>query len=164
MEYVDVNSSPVKSARDFKNCVSYLMKLKFSQCHEDITDFCNQTDDDIENDKQRSDISSLSFSSEAQSLCRPIPDSMPLALSEDPIWLSEFHCFLRSECCEFFRAESTHSTGSLRKIPTLTNYRMRLPVSEGRVGIRCRFCGVAPYHKRAAQAISFPSSICGIYR
>ena len=55
---------------------------------------------------------------------------IPLAIDEDPNWLSEYLCFVRLELVELF--EATHGYGTTKKI------------TNGQVSLRCRFCAKLP--------------------
>lgn len=78
--------------------------------------------------------------------------SSPLGIAEDPNWLSEFHCFVRSDLIEVFRAS--------REDCKLRNYS----ISHKQVGIRCRFCAHLPGSSRAGRSSAFPSSLSQIYQ
>jgi len=80
--------------------------------------------------------------------------SMSLAVpGSDAEWLSELNCFIRTTCVEAFSAtaEQVHKTSK----------RGRITLHQ--VGIRCRFCANRPVDDRAIAAISFPTSVAGIY-
>ena len=79
--------------------------------------------------------------------CRP---AFPLAVDEDPNWLSEFHCFVRSELVELFRAGT----------PMVQQRNFAIQVDQ--VGMRCRFCAHAK--TRAGRSSAFPSSLRQIYQ
>eukprot|EP00977_Amphora_coffeiformis_P011076 scaffold2655_cov179-Amphora_coffeaeformis.AAC.9 len=59
-------------------------------------------------------------------------EKFPLGVEEDANWLSEFHCFVRSELVEICRA--SHDDCKTRN--NATSYQQ--------VGIRCRFCAHRP--------------------
>jgi len=163
---------------ELKECVSYLMTLKFSECNEVVDDNFKfnvggtDTNNHDQGEQEDDETTCNQMSFNLNPMSPPISNtpreasamSTPIATPEDPFWLSELQCYLRSDCCEFFQASASHKTSPLKKLTTLsTSNRTRIPVSEGRIGIRCTFCGHASYHLRAPQAISFPSSISGIY-
>ena len=85
------------------------------------------------------------------------PRSMPLFLGkkQDDLWLSDLHCFIRSNCAEIFVTTvediAVEKWGKSRQI---------VP---GQVGIRCVHCRDVESWARAAQSVSFPSRINGIY-
>eukprot|EP00934_Nitzschia_sp_Nitz4_P006789 Nitzschia sp. Nitz4//scaffold166_size90379//40405//41516//NITZ4_005057-RA/size90379-processed-gene-0.128-mRNA-1//-1//CDS//3329538196//6779//frame0 len=79
---------------------------------------------------------------------------IPLATDEDPNWLSEFLCFVRSDLVEVFRA----SKDDVRSRNTSKKVRY------GQVGIRCRFCAHLPQAARANRSSSYPSSLSRIYQ
>ena len=79
---------------------------------------------------------------------------LPLATSDDENWLSEFLCFVRSECVEVFKATP-------EDVAARMNSKKVLP---GQVGIRCRFCAHLPHRERTGRSSSFPSSINRIYQ
>jgi hypothetical protein len=75
-----------------------------------------------------------------------------LGIDEDSNWLSEFHCFVRSELIEVFRAgrEDCNSRNN--------------SISYQQVGIRCRFCAHMSSSARAGRSSAFPSSLRQIYQ
>jgi hypothetical protein len=75
-----------------------------------------------------------------------------LGISEDPNWLSEFHCFVRSDLVEVFRASHDDVTSRNNSI------------SYQQVGIRCRFCAHLPPNSRSGRSSAFPSSLRQIYQ
>jgi hypothetical protein len=75
-----------------------------------------------------------------------------LALDEDCNWLSECHCFVRSELIEVFRASSEQVKARKNSIAYL------------QIGLRCRFCAHRPPMARAGRSSAFPSSIRQIYQ
>jgi len=76
----------------------------------------------------------------------------PLSIDEDPNWLSEFHCFVRSDLVEVFRA-------------TRDDVKARNnSIAYQQVGIRCRFCAHIPPTSRAGRSSAFPSSMRQIYQ
>ena len=72
----------------------------------------------------------------------------------DSIWLSEFLCFLRSDCCEVFEATSQH----------VLERRKSKQIRLNQVGIRCRFCAHLPHVSRAGRSACYPSSVDRIYQ
>ena len=75
-----------------------------------------------------------------------------LGIDEDSNWLSEFHCFVRSELAEVSRA-------SREDCKTRNN-----AITYEQVGIRCRFCAHKPSSSRAGRSAAFPSSCRQIYQ
>lgn len=75
-----------------------------------------------------------------------------LGMEEDPNWLSEFHCFVRSELIEVFRA--SHEDCKARNNA----------IGHHQVGIRCRFCAHISSNARAGRSSAFPSSLRQIYQ
>mmetsp|Transcript_5660 Transcript_5660/g.11750 ORF Transcript_5660/g.11750 Transcript_5660/m.11750 type:complete len:741 (+) Transcript_5660:263-2485(+) len=75
-----------------------------------------------------------------------------LGIDEDPNWLSEFHCFVRSELIEVCRAGPDDCKTRNNAIRT------------EQVGIRCRFCAHKPSNARAGRSSAFPSSLRQIYQ
>lgn len=75
-----------------------------------------------------------------------IPDS-------DSEWLSEQNCFVRATCLETFSATEDDISR--------TSKRGRIALHQ--VGIRCRFCCHRPLNERAVAAVSYPTSVAGIY-
>jgi hypothetical protein len=75
-----------------------------------------------------------------------LPDS-------DAEWLSELNCFIRATCLEAFSATEEDVAR--------TSKRGRIALHQ--VGIRCRFCTHRPLKERAVAAVSFPTSVAGIY-
>lgn len=76
----------------------------------------------------------------------------PLGIDEDPNWLSEFHCFVRSELVEICRA--SHDDCKSRN--NATSYHQ--------VGIRCRFCAHMAVAGRGCRSSAFSSSLRQIYQ
>ena len=75
-----------------------------------------------------------------------------LGVSEDHNWLSEFHCFVRSELTEVYRASQDDCKARNNAI------------SGEQVGLRCRFCAHKPGNSRVGRASAFPSSLRQIYQ
>lgn len=75
-----------------------------------------------------------------------IPDS-------DSEWLSEVNCFIRKYCIEAFSATEEDVAS--------TSKRGRISLHQ--VGIRCRYCKHRPLKERAVAAVSYPTSVAGIY-
>lgn len=79
---------------------------------------------------------------------------MSLAIQDsDCEWLSELNCFIRSNCVEAFSATDDDVSRSSK--------RGRIALNQ--VGIRCRFCTDCPTKEKAVGAVSFPTSVAGIY-
>jgi hypothetical protein len=76
----------------------------------------------------------------------------PLGIEEDQNWLSEFHCFVRSELVEVYRASQDDCKARNNSI----GYQQ--------VGIRCRFCAHAAPSARAGRSSAFPSSLRQLYQ
>ena len=76
----------------------------------------------------------------------------PLSTPEDPNWLSEFHCFVRSDLIEVFRAGKEH-------VRTRKNI-----IFNEQVGLRCRYCAHMPPSTRSGRSAAFPSSLRQIYQ
>ena len=79
---------------------------------------------------------------------------VPFSIDEDPNWLSEFQCFIRSEILELFRVGQQGIK--------VRNALKSLTVNQ--VGIRCRFCAHLQHGTRANRASCFPSKIDKIYQ
>ena len=79
---------------------------------------------------------------------------LSLCTSDDENWLSEFLCFVRSQCVEVFEATSDDVAARMNSKKVL----------KGQVGIRCRFCAHLPHRERMGRSSSFPSSINRIYQ
>lgn len=79
---------------------------------------------------------------------------LPLATDEDPNWLSEFLCFVRSDIIEVFRASEDD-------VKCRNNTKK---VNLGQVGIRCRFCAHVPSATRTRRSSSFPFTLSRIYQ
>lgn len=73
--------------------------------------------------------------------------------SADHEWLSELNCYIRKNCVEAFSAS--------RDDVTKTSKRGRIVLHQ--VGIRCKFCVCLPLKDRAVAAVSYPTSLAGIY-
>jgi hypothetical protein len=76
----------------------------------------------------------------------------PLGIDEDPNWLSDFHCFVRNELVEVFRA-------SHEDVKSRNN-----SIAYQQVGLRCRFCAHMAPTSRAGRSSAFPSSLRQIYQ
>lgn len=87
---------------------------------------------------------------------QPFYNRQILALStdDDENWLSEFLCFVRSQCVEVFSATREDVASRMNSKKVLL----------GQVGIRCRFCAHIPHRERTGRSSSFPSSINRIYQ
>eukprot|EP00934_Nitzschia_sp_Nitz4_P001414 Nitzschia sp. Nitz4//scaffold151_size53849//17389//19320//NITZ4_006718-RA/size53849-processed-gene-0.58-mRNA-1//1//CDS//3329537129//1414//frame0 len=80
--------------------------------------------------------------------------TMSLAMEEsDHEWLSDLNCFIRKHCVEVFSAEDIDVSHSSK----------RGRIAPRQVGIRCCFCSHLPSKEKAVAAVSFPTSIAGIY-
>ena len=80
--------------------------------------------------------------------------SMSLAMGEsDSEWLSELNCYIRRHCVEAFSATEDDASRSSK--------RGRVAIHQ--VGIRCRFCAGHKEEGTGIAAVSFPTSIGGIY-
>lgn len=83
-----------------------------------------------------------------------VQGSTPLSIpGSDAEWLSELNCFIRSTCLEAFSATEEDIAR--------TSKRGRIAFHQ--VGIRCRFCAHRPSNERAVAAVSYPTSVAGIY-
>jgi hypothetical protein len=82
---------------------------------------------------------------------RPV---LSLSTNDDENWLSEFLCFVRSQCVEVFSASQDDVASRMNSKKVLL----------GQVGIRCRFCAHLPHRERTGRSSSFPSSINRIYQ
>jgi hypothetical protein len=80
------------------------------------------------------------------SISLSIPDS-------DAEWLSELNCFIRATCLEAFSATEEDVAQ--------TSKRGR--IAPHQVGIRCRFCAHRPLKERSVAAVSYPTTVAGIY-
>jgi hypothetical protein len=79
---------------------------------------------------------------------------MSLAMGEsDSEWLSELNCFIRGYCVEVFSATEEDVSRSSKRGRIVLN----------QVGIRCRYCTDVSCKNKAVAAVSFPTSIGGIY-
>lgn len=79
---------------------------------------------------------------------------LALSTNDDENWLSEFLCFVRSQCVEVFSASRDDVASRMNSKKVLL----------GQVGIRCRFCAHLPHRERTGRSSSFPSSINRIYQ
>mmetsp|Transcript_16349 Transcript_16349/g.24082 ORF Transcript_16349/g.24082 Transcript_16349/m.24082 type:complete len:754 (+) Transcript_16349:78-2339(+) len=79
---------------------------------------------------------------------------VPLAVeAADSEWLSELNCYVRKHCIEAFSAQPE----DILK----TSKRGRIGLHQ--VGIRCKFCAHRPLAEKAVAAVSYPTSLQGIY-
>ena len=77
-----------------------------------------------------------------------------LTKTDDPHWLSEMHCYVRSELVEVF---------SLRKKDVLEGYSGRKEPVIGQVGVRCAFCKSLPKGEKPNGYLHFPESLSAIH-
>jgi hypothetical protein len=75
-----------------------------------------------------------------------------LGIDEDPNWLSEFHCYVRSQLLEVFRANH-------EDVKSRNN-----SIFYQQVGFRCRFCAHLSPNARGGRSSAFPSSLQRIYQ
>jgi hypothetical protein len=78
-----------------------------------------------------------------------------LTKADDPHWLSEMQCFVRSDMIEMFSYN--------KKKDSLDGYGGRKVPDVGQVGIRCVFCKALPKAERAQGCIYFPDSLASIH-
>lgn len=76
----------------------------------------------------------------------------PLGMDEDPNWLSEFHCLVRNDFVELFRASAEDVQARNNSITFL------------QVGMRCRYCAHLKPSSRAGRSCAYPSSLRQIYQ
>ena len=81
--------------------------------------------------------------------------SINMNSDEDSKSLNSLHQYVRKECLEYFEA-------SLFDVK-VTRKGRHAPISVGRVGLRCKFCGTAKPSERSSGYAQFPSSIENIY-
>ena len=74
-----------------------------------------------------------------------------LETNDDHKWLSEYLCFVRSDCVEVFEVTRIEDAG----------FNM---MNIGQAGLRCRFCAHLPASKRGCRSLVFPSSVSRIYQ
>ena len=80
--------------------------------------------------------------------------SVSLSIPEsDSEWLSQLNCFIRKFCIEAFSATEEDVAS--------TSKRGRISLHQ--VGIRCCYCKHRPLKERAVAAVSYPTSVAGIY-
>lgn len=77
-----------------------------------------------------------------------------LTKTDDPHWLSEMQCYVRSDMVEVF---------SFKKKDSLDGYAGRKEPGIGQVGIRCVFCKTLPRAERSGGCLYFPDSIASIH-
>ena len=88
--------------------------------------------------------------------CTPTWSSGCVALAVEPAdteWLSELNCYFRKNCIEAFSATDEDVLK--------TSKRGR--IVRGQVGIRCKLCAHRPLQDKAVAAVSYPTSMAGIY-
>lgn len=81
---------------------------------------------------------------------RPITS---LSTSNDSKRLSEFNCFLRSECLEIFVANAED----------MKVRRESHEINMNQVGVRCRFCAHIEHTKRRKRSTAFPLKLSNMY-
>lgn len=79
---------------------------------------------------------------------------IPLGRSDDPHWLSETQCFVRSDMIQSFTLNQSDLDSGMYD----TNLRL------GQVGIRCKFCADSSSAFRPKGHVYFPSSVSNIYQ
>lgn len=121
---------------DFCNSASFTC-FKEACAHEEI---CKHSFDK----ETRDEAPDVTWYSGSIPLCVPTSDSE---------WLSTTNCYVRQHCVEAFSA----SDDDVSK----TSKRGRIAVQQ--VGIRCTFCAHRPLGDRAVSAVSYPTSVAGIY-
>ena len=108
-------------------------------------------------DEDVSTAGSVTMHVEHSSLSSPshgFTGALCLAMEEsDREWLSELNCYIRSHCVEAFSASEEDVSRSSK--------RGRITINQ--VGIRCRHCVSVSTKDKAVAAVSFPTSIGGIY-
>ena len=77
-----------------------------------------------------------------------------LSKQDDPYWLSEVQCYLRSDMIEVFSATEEDVKARGRHIF----------VGLGNVGLRCVYCAHSPNRKRAKNHIIFPHKLSAIHQ
>lgn len=77
-----------------------------------------------------------------------------LTKTDDPHWLSDMQCYVRSELVEVF---------SLKKRDSLEGYAGRKEPAVGQVGVRCAFCKSLQRGERPSGFIYFPESLAAIH-
>lgn len=73
--------------------------------------------------------------------------------SADSEWLSELNCFVRQHCVEAFSATEED----------IARASKRGKIILGQVGIRCKFCIHRDTKDKAVAAVSYPTTVSGIY-
>ena len=81
--------------------------------------------------------------------------TVPLALSSDEDFVSEYQCVLRMHI-EYFEATADDIASSARG--------RNKPISLGQVGIRCRHCAHLPRQDRCKAATYYPTKLDRIYQ
>jgi hypothetical protein len=76
-----------------------------------------------------------------------------LTKTDDPHWLSEMQCYVRSDLVEVY---------SLKKKDSLDGYAGRKEPEVMQVGIRCVFCKALPRDERSSGCVYFPDSLASI--
>lgn len=77
-----------------------------------------------------------------------------LTKTDDPHWLSEMHCYARSDLVEVF---------SLKKKDSLDGYGGRKEPSVGQVAVRCVFCKTMEESERPSGYMYFPDSLASMH-
>ena len=91
---------------------------------------------------------------EAEDHNKWFPGSITLSVpSADAEWLSELNCFVREHCVEAHAATKDDIFRSSKRGRIVLN----------QVGIRCRFCAHRHAKDRAVAAMSYPTTVSGIY-
>jgi hypothetical protein len=91
---------------------------------------------------------------QVEDLKKSFPGSIALCVpSADSEWLSELNCFVREYCVEACAATEDD----------LLRASKRGKISLNQVGIRCKFCVNRDAKDKAVAAISYPTTVTGIY-
>lgn len=136
---------------DEKNSEAGLLKLaESSEVYETETESSSDEGETV----GRQAVKAKSRSSEKKKANSWYEGCVMLTKADDSSWLSELHCYARSELVEVFSYKETDG---------LEGYSGRKEPSVGQVGIRCAFCKTLPPEERPAGCLTFPDSLSSIH-
>lgn len=139
---------------DMGESQSHLLSSEDETETEDDGETSDEEGSEEEATKQKSSVAKISS---AQKKKRPSPwyeGCVRLTKTDDPHWLTEMDCFVRSDLIELF---------SLKKKDALDGYGGRKEPSVGQVGIRCIFCKALEPTERPTGYLVFPESLSALH-
>ena len=118
---------------------------------ESLTDKDDKDKDDVDIDDEETSITSEDEEDDDEVWFN---GTVSLMKQDDPYWLSEVQCYVRSDMIEVFSATEEDVKARGRHIF----------VGLGNVGLRCVYCSNASSHKRPKGHIIFPSKLSAVHQ